>query len=192
MEIIKVFANFVFVYGTCRHIIGLICALFLTLPAMAGNNAAGLFNSPKGFGVSLWCFNPDDGPANTFTLYADISGMPMGINDTPGIKFNYSRNFAFASYDFEQVFLAMYAGPGVSMGYVHDNGKANRGAMLALSGTAGIHADFGKRISLSFGFSTEAGLHMRKDERFDILDLSFYKNGFFQTWQPNLSILFFL
>lgn len=191
MEIIKVFVTLADVYRTLSFILCSLAALFLQPAAKAGTPSIGIYNSLKGFGATVWVF-PDIGPANTFTLYADIYGMPLGEIDKPGVKFNYSRNYAFATYDMGQTFLALYAGPGASLGYVYDNGKSNPGIMAALSGTAGIHADFNRRISLSAGFSAEFGLHLRNDRNFDIWNMSFYKNGFFQAWQPYLSILFFL
>lgn len=168
-----------------------ILALGIHLTAYAGRPLFGIYNSLKGFGGTMWLL-PDLGPSNTFTLYADIYGMPLGKIEKPGFKFNYSRNYAFASYDSGNTFLALYAGPGTSIGYVHDNGKKEAGMIMSLSGTAGIHADFNKRISLSAGFSTEFGLHLRKDQTYGSWNMSFYKNGFYQAWQPYLSILFAL
>lgn len=90
----------------------------------------------------------------------------------------------------DQVDLHLYAGPGMSIGYVHDNKKGNTGHIAALSGSISCTADFGRRITLNLGFSTEFGLHLRRDENFDIINLALYKNGLIQSFYPQLSILF--
>lgn len=159
------------------------------MSAGAAAPSAGLFNSYKGFGLSFMREGKDR-QDYSFTLIADIYGLPSGTVEKPGIKGNFSRIYMMDLIPAGFADVRIYAGPGISVGYVHDRGKGNPGFVGALSGTAGLHADFGRNISLQFGFTAEFGLHYRTDERFDIKDLSFYKNGIFESLYPELTIYF--
>ena len=153
---------------------------------------AGVFNSPKGFGLSAAA------SGLVFVLYADIYGIPRGRQDTPGIKFNLTRCRTVRSFGIPDGECSLYFGPGVSLGWVHDldNSVAgqdalaeNPGVCLALSGRVGIRADFpSSKLSLDVSLTGEAGMHVRRDEWMGNLDLSLYKAGLHQLIYPQLTI----
>lgn len=68
----------------------------------------------------------------------------------------------------------------------------NPGFMAALSGTGGCHFDFNRNIALDLSFTAELGIHVRRDEKVNSMDLNFYRNGLLQALYPQLSILFHL
>ena len=101
--------------------------------------------------------------------------------------------------------MTLYAGPGISFGYVHDHDKGrklfdigslianNDGFMFAVSGDAGCRFDFGKTIALDLSFTADAGLHVRRNEKeksYEAASLSIYNNGLLQALYPQLTILF--
>ena len=160
---------------------------------------AGLFSSPKGLGVRA-LVPRGDGRSTTLTIYADQTGIIRGLTTAPGIKFNCSGERTLGAADIGDGRISLFAGPGISLGYAQDYEKGyfvgntrlekNPGMLLAASGNIGCLADFGGRLSLMLSFTAEAGIHLRSDERHPQKSLTFYKNGFFQTFYPEAVILY--
>lgn len=175
-----------------------VCTLAFCMHADAQNIGIGLFNSPKGFGISLeqeGRKSPDF--FNSYTLFADIYGTCTSRTPHPGIKFNASRLYYLDAITGSEATFIFYVGPGISAGYVHDFEKdyltdfykalsKNAGAVLALSGTGGCRFSFNKAIMLDLSFTIEAGMHLRREN--GSTKLSLYKNGIFQTIYPQLTI----
>ncbi|MBQ6556054.1 MAG: hypothetical protein IJL86_00750 [Bacteroidales bacterium] len=177
----------------------LICALLL--PAKAASQEVGLFSSPKGVGV-LWQGAEKNGAFNTAAAYVDIYGVVTSRCSFPGYKANFSRQYVFYRKDAGEWNLTLYAGPGLSAGYVHDHDKGrgvdlsalvadNQGFVFALSGDFGMRFEFPGAVVLNLSWTAEAGLHLRENERFkDSSNLSIYNNGFIQSLYPQLGILY--
>ena len=64
------------------------------------------------------------------------------------------------------------------------------GGVIALTGNIGVRFDFQRRLSLDLGFSLDPGIHLRTDPRTGALLLSFYKNGIYRGYYPNLNLLY--
>jgi len=181
-----------------RLVIG-ICTLALCASAVAQNHGIGLYNSPRGFGISYEMEGRNPAYFTTFTLYADIYGVTANRTPHPGVKFNTSRLYYVDIIQGHEVSFIFYVGPGLSAGYVHDFEKIywedlyssltkKAGAVLALSGTGGCRFAFNRAIMLDLSFTIEAGMHIRNDD--GETKLSLYKNGVIETFFPQLGIFF--
>ncbi len=173
----------------------------LCLPAAA--QEAGFLNSPKGFGAQ-YRFTESDGVFHTATALIDIYGIPTSRCSSPGIRFNFSRQYIFKQLESRGVSFTLYAGPGLSAGIVRDHDKGrwfdltsliseNPGFMFALSGDAGCRFGFGRKVSLDLSFTADAGIHVRRNEdepSYAATSLSIYNNGFLQAIYPQLTVLF--
>lgn len=152
----------------------------------AQNIDAGLFNSPKGFGVAVR-FSGMERDFSSINLYADVTGMLNGQTNSPGVKLCYEYAFSYLKFGDDERFVA-YAGPGVSVGYLKDNVTDPHGLLIALNCVNGIQAFFDRGVSLDLSFTVEAGIHMHTDLHTDSSRLSIYKNGFRQFFFPQLTI----
>ena len=183
---------------TKPYILFVVSLLLSCLCASAQRPSAGMYNSVKGFGLSF-SLQSEDGEMDVFTAYADIYGIPSGRSKVPGAKFNYSHQFVFTTLVFNDAVLDIYAGPGVTAGYVHDHESGfftdydkplllNMGVVGALSGTVGCVFSFSRKLMLDLSWTVEGGIHMRRDETLENIDLKLYKNGLTQAWMPQLVI----
>lgn len=181
-----------------RYALMIAVTLALCICADAQNHGLGLFNSPKGFGISY----EQEGTKSTeffssYSLYADIYGLCASRTPHPGIKFNASRLYYIDIINGQQTSYIFYVGPGITAGYAHDFEKdywldfyktlsKRAGAILALSGTGGCRITFNRSIMLDLSLTIEAGMHLRKEN--GSTKLSLYKNGIIQTLYPQLTI----
>lgn len=171
-----------------KKILILFCILTGTVIACSAQDIdAGLFNSPKGFGVAVRFSGMDRG-FSTINLYADVTGMFDGQTNSPGVKLSYEYAFPYLRFGMDGRFMA-YAGPGVSVGFLKDNISDPHGMLIALNCINGIQAFFDRGVTLDLSFTLEAGLHMHADLKTDSNKLSIYKNGFRQFFFPQLTIL---
>lgn len=180
----------------------LVFIVFLLFPSMlsARSGKVGLFNSPKGFGVS-YVTEVKDGTFNSFDIVADIYGFPTGRTAYyPGVRLNSFHNVVLRDIDRFPEAGFLYAGVGVSTGYVRDFEKftrwatgpayliMNMGAILCVSGQIGIRSDFGN-LSLDLSWQADAGLYLRKHETYGNAVLGLYKNGLYNCLLPQLKIM---
>jgi len=160
-----------------------------------------VFSSPKGYGISGEYDGRYDGSINNFTIYADIYGMPTARTREAGVVATFTHNYIVQTVETEFAVFDFFAGAGASTGYVHDfeagffrktnrELQRERSVMVALAGDAGVHADFGRRISLELSFTANLGIAMRRNRSNGAMLFSFYKNGVFQTLYPQISIMF--
>ena len=178
-------------------------ALLLSISSYAQKTSLGLFNSLKGIGVSLE-LDKKAKEFNSFALYAEMFGIPTGRCSTPGVKFNWSHNFILRQFENDATVYSLYAGPGISCGYMRDFEVGERqsdarlkltrnpGISAALSGSGGCRFAFKGRIALDLSFTADLGIFIRKDETLNNFDLNLYRNGLAQCFYPQLSILVFL
>jgi len=181
--------------------------LLLLLPTLGLEaQEAGLFNSPKGFGASFR-FAPQDGVFHTATAFVDIYGVVTSRCSNPGVRANISRMYELRRWsDVGGADVLLYAGPGITAGFVrdHDKGRGidlsslvadNPGLIFALSGGAGFRFGFGGKVALDLSLSADAGIHIRRNEKehgYTAASLSVFNNGLLQVLYPQLTILFAL
>ena len=167
----------------------ILCAVLLCPQMAAQTLYAGILNSPKSIGIEA-DFPDSDNSFKSLSLTMDFCGFYSGKHSRPGIKAGYSFNRFISIKEKEHLDIIFYMGPGVSAGYVYDNGKSDRaGAVLSLTGTAGWFFRFNRKICLNLSWTLEAGMHVRKDESSGNMKLAFYKNGVYRFPYPQLSII---
>lgn len=131
-------------------------------------------------------------------IEADL-GLDFGYsaNGNVGVKTAGTYNFIWARPAWtDKGSWALYAGPGISMGYVDDlvkyqihdviHGYVDNGFMLALNGQVGIEYNFPFPLQISLDLRPEVGFHIN-DGRFRIPNtdtvvkyekkIGFYDNG---------------
>ncbi|MDY3782917.1 MAG: hypothetical protein SOZ66_01500 [Candidatus Cryptobacteroides sp.] len=178
----------------------LLTSLPLSLTAQEERYSSGLYNSPRGFGIVVQKNDFSDYSFNSFLLCADTYGVLTGRSRFPGVKFNFSRNFRMITFRGENCMFDLFAGTGVSGGFVRDFEKGsfihkealnmNFGVIAASSFTTGCHFRFSRRLDLELSWMLELGMHIRKDEYHNGTLLSLYSNGLIRTWYPQLIILY--
>ncbi len=162
---------------------GFLCCL----DASARDKSVGLFNSPKGFGASFSTYL-QDGAFNSLQLYADMTGVFSGEYGKPGIRMDYNKGIVLKTWTMENYDCFLYAGPGVSAGFVRDNDSANYGFLFALNGSFGARFIFPRGIAMDFSLSADLGLHIRGAENGQTTNLKLYRNGLNRILFPQIKL----
>ena len=176
--------------------------VFLLLgPAAKGQEAMlGIFQSPKGIGVTA-LFGSDWGEEmDILTLRTDFYGLLAGRTQQMGICISYTHDYALYQLWQEQFDLNLHAGAGGLVGYVNDWEKGlfsqydralthNSGLAVALAGNIGLRVDF-DRLTLDLSFLIAPGIHLRTDKESGDVLLSYYRCGTIHAFLPQLNILF--
>lgn len=184
------------------HILCLLAWLLPFGPAVrAQGQRVGLFQSPKGFGVTATFDTASGEEMNTVTLRTDFYGFLSGRTKQVGAILTYTRDYRIIRIEGEDYAMILHAGAGVSLGYAHDHEKGyyssydrelthQRGGVAALAGLVGLRVDFRRHLTLDFGFTLEPGFHVRTDRDTGAVILSFYKNGIYRGYYPHLNLLY--
>lgn len=202
LDYFKSFVIFVEVLETMKPALYmglLLLGVAFCTPSYGQDSSFGLFNSPKGFGLA---FQKETQPGfDILELYADTYGVFSGRCQDPGLKISYTHAYVLGEFAGDEYLCSFYVGPGCGMGYIRDFESGifmkdvlplsrNKGIAAALSVKSGFVFQFQRRIDLDLGFKFEGGIHVRPEERGRGLALSLYENGVYQTFLPELSILF--
>lgn len=146
----------------------------------------GTFHSPKGFGFCAETVK-DSLSFDAFTLIADMHGVLTGEHPRPGVKFTYTRNIVFKSIDKGNYIIDLYAGPGVTAGYLRDMHKSY-GFMAGLSCLSGARYSFPTNLSVSIELCADIALEINRNQRHSSYELSLYKSGICHAFFPQLRI----
>ena len=183
----------------------LLAALLLPLfwPQLRGQEfMAGTYQSIKGIGATAM-FWSDDAEADILTLRTDFYGVLSGRTRQPGVCLSYTHDYVFFEREGEDFLLLLHAGAGGMLGYVHDYERGfysafdrelqhGRGGVLALTGNFGLRLDFFWRpVTIDFSITAAPGLHLRSDPDTGAMILSFYRNGIFQAYQPQINLMYY-
>lgn len=174
----------------------LIIAAFL-LSALAKEASAqeakslsiGTFHSPKGLGV---CFEVQQESRffDSFDLIADMFGIMKGDYSTPGIKATYCRDIILKHYHHDEYKLDLYAGPGVTAGYVRDVHEPFS-IVAGMAGSAGCRLYFdSRRLIIYMELGLDLAAEINRNNRFGNTDLDIYKSGILHTFYPQVRILY--
>ncbi len=184
------------------HILLLLALLLPFGPAVrAQGQRVGLYQSPKGFGVTATFDSASGEEMNTVTLRTDFYGFLSGRTRQVGALLTYTHDYRIFRMEGEDYAMILHAGAGVSLGYAHDyeNGfyssydrelTHQKGGVAALAGLIGLRVDFRRHLTLDFGFTLEPGFHVRTDPDNGAVILSFYKNGIYRGYYPHLNLLY--
>ena len=151
-----------------------------------GTVSAGLYNSPKGFGISL-DYNANADILNSYTVYADIYGMMSGIYRGAGVKFVYLHYNRLSWFETDYARFDVYLGPGASTGYVRDYNYDRFGFILTADVSFAIRACFKRNFDIELANVAELGFLMGEDEGHT--QLSIYNNGLLQSLIPSLKLM---
>lgn len=185
-----------------RHIRLAAALVFLLLGPLAKGQEAmlGLFQSPKGVGVTALFGRGWGEEMDILTLRTDFYGLLAGRTDQIGISISYTHDYALYQLWQEQFDLTLHAGAGGLVGYVHDWEKGlfsqydrelthNFGLAVALTGNIGLRVDF-DRLTLDLSFTAAPGIHLRTDQDTGDVLLSYYRCGSIHAFLPQLNIMF--
>lgn len=147
---------------------------------------AGLVNSPDHLGITVRT-PANDGIFNTFTLTAEMKNVLSGRESAPGVKFIFQHNRAIAGGMMGGQYLWMlYAGPGVTCGYVRDLSPIY-GFMTGVCGNIGICAGFMNNLSVAVEFQGDIAFIIRDMSN---PSMSMYRTGVYRCWIPVLKIAY--
>lgn len=170
-----------------RIIIASVLAMFaMHGVADAGELSAGVFNSFKGFGLSL-DYAPSTGILNSFMVYADTYRVFSGTYRDAGIKMVYLHYNRLKSFESDAASFDILLGPGASTGYVRDAGSELFGFILSADVAIALRARFQRNIDLELGAVAELGFI--SGDNGGKFQMSMYDNGLAQALLPFLKIL---
>lgn len=149
----------------------------------------GLFSSPDGFGVSYDRIKAED-QFLSFTAYLNCFDRMFGNGGGVGASFNFSRNFILKQWKGNAMLTSIYAGPGISAGYVRDYQENYPGIMAAASCNIGARFLFNRGIAVDLSFGAAAGFHLNIHSDTAPPVLSVYKRGLMHIPFPQLKIMF--
>ena len=184
------------------HILGLLALLLpFGTAAHAQGQRVGLYQSPKGFGVTATFDTASGEEMNTITLRTDFYGFLTSRTKQIGAFLTYTHDYRVFRMEGEDYTLVVHAGAGVSLGYAHDHEvgfysavdrelEHNPGGVAALAGQVGVRVDFRRHLTLDLGFSLDPGIHVRTNPNTGAVILSFYKNGIYRGYYPHIDLLY--
>lgn len=170
-----------------HYILVAVALLALHTHAMAGDLSAGIFNSPRGFGISLDYYATED-IYNTYIVYADMYGIYSGTYRNSGVKFIYLHYNRLGGIDTDYAAYGLFLGPGASTGYVRDFDSEKFGFTLTADIALALRAQFPKNFDLELAMMVEMGFIARDFEGKTQLDI--YGNGLRQVFLPTLKIMY--
>lgn len=157
----------------------------------AADVAGGIFNSPKGFGVSADVKTSQN--VLSFSLFADMYGVFSRKSDVPGVRAEMFFNREILSRKLKYGTMAFYAGPGASLGYVRDFRKdfpSVMGAEVSVCADTGLEFIFREKVILDLSIALDMGLFITSKADDGESPVRFYRNGGFQFFYPQLKIMF--
>ena len=175
--------------------ISLLIAAFL-LPALAWKAPAqdakslsiGTFHSPKGLGLCMEVWQ-ESTSFDTFDIIADMFGVLNGSHSKPGIKATYCRDIVLKHIVREEYDLDLYAGPGITAGYVRDINEP-LSFVAGMTGSAGCRLFFdSRRVVVCFELGVDLAAEVNRNNRFRNVDLNIYKSGILHSFYPQVRLL---
>ena len=165
-------------------------ALALKAPAQDAKSLSfGSFHSPKGIGLCME-FQQEQAYFDTFDIIADMFGILNGDYSRPGYKATYCRDIILKHFHQDEYKLDLYAGPGVTAGYVRDIHEP-MSIIAGLSGSAGCRLFFdSRRLVINLELGLDLAAEINRNNRFKNIDLDIYKSGILHMFYPQVRILY--
>ena len=169
----------------------------LILPVLACQASAqecnslnlGTFHSPKGIGLCL-DVQQESTSFDSFNVLCDLFGILRGEYSRPGVKATYYRGIILKHRDRGDFSSELYAGPGVTAGYVRDIHEP-LSLVAGMAGVAGYRMYFnGKRLTISLESGIDLALELNRNNRYKKTDLKLYQAGIFHVFYPQVRILY--
>lgn len=184
------------------HTTFLALALLLCCPALsAQDRLLGLYQSPKGVGISAVLESAGGTEMNILTLRSDFYGRLSGRTPDVGACVSYTHDYVLYRIEREDHLFRVHIGAGGLFGFTHDFEKGffsayerqlekKPGWTVALAGNAGIRVDFQRHLSLDLSFSVLPGIHLRTDDKTGALLVNFYRAGVYHAFLPQLNLMY--
>jgi hypothetical protein len=165
-------------------------ALALEAPAQDSKSLSiGTFHSPKGIGLCLEIQQNRD-YFDSFDVIADMFGILNGDYSRPGYKATYCRNIILKHFHHDEYKLDLYAGPGVTAGYVRDIHEP-MSIVAGLAGSGGCRLFFdNKKLVVYLELGLDLAAEINRNNRYKNIDLDIYKSGIMHVFYPQVRILY--
>ena len=170
--------------------IALSAILLLTLSCIRGGAAergwgsrsfGGVF-SPKGVGLSA-SFQRPGGNFTSMSVNADLSDILAGNDLVSGVRGAVYFDIPMLEKDCNGLPCCIYAGPGLTAGYLHDKGSVDCGFMAGLSGAAGVRFGMWHHMVLAVEWQMDLAFILEGKST-----VSFYKAGCMYSYYPHLRL----
>ena len=162
--------------------------LLTAYPVRGQGKAVGGFHAYDGCGITF-SGGAESRRFQEIRLLADFEGVLQGREPLPGIRASVFSQQALYRWDApDGTVLTLFAGPGVTGGYVKDRG-ASWGTLLGLSADAGIRLQFSAPFELRAGFTADLAGHWTVRNRYNNT-LTYYHNGLINIFLPYIVIAF--
>lgn len=170
---------------------------FFLLPALAWRASAqepntlslGTFHSPKGIGLCLET-QKESSSFDSIDIIVDMFGILRGEYSSPGIKATYYRNIILRQFESDGCQADLYAGPGVTAGYVRDIHEPFS-AVAGMAGVIGGRLYFNrKRLVVCMEAGLDLALELNRNNRYRNIDLKLYEAGIYHVFYPQIRILY--
>lgn len=149
----------------------------------------GSFQSPKGIGL-CWELQQDLEFFDSFDIIADMFGILNGDYSRPGYKATYCRNIILKHFHHDEYKLDLYAGPGITAGYVRDIHEP-MSIVAGLAGSGGCRLFFdNKRLIVYLEVGVDLAAEINRNNRYKTIDLDIYKSGIVHAFYPQVRILY--
>ncbi len=181
---------------TCRVPAFSLLVAALLLPALAWKAPAqevkslsiGTFHSPKGIGLCME-LKQESASFDSFDIIADMFGVLNGSHSKPGIKATYCRDIILKHSSHDEYDLDLYAGPGITAGYVRDINEP-MSLVAGMSGSAGCRLFFdSRRVVVYLELGLDLAAELNRNNRFRNVDLTIYKSGILHVFYPQVRLL---
>ncbi len=168
--------------------VALILLAVLSAGSIFAQSYAGADFSLNRSGLSYGRFVSDDAFWNV-SAGVDYGSMVLRQNRDPGVSATFGYNFILKGWRHGGGSSFLYAGPGVTLGYVRDKGQSH-GLMGGISGILGYEYRF--RVPVSFGVCLvpTVGVHMSESGGGMLMDV--YRNGLIWSASPQVSVKYML
>ena len=181
------------------HLAYILAALLLTESELAAEEnsrkspdvagfSVGLISSPKGFGPSVE-FNAGKFLVCNAYIVVDTYDMIFKEASKPGVRTSFCFNANLQQWEMPFCDIELFAGPGIYAGYGFDSNRS-KGFYCALSADGGVRFKLMPDITVILSIEIGCGLHLSKDNSQQFNKLHMYKYGIYNSWIPQVSILY--
>ena len=190
-------------YRTVLKLLSAAASLLLCCATSRGQERplVGLYQSPHGVGVTAFFPTPDASEMDILTLRTDFYGLLAGRTNEVGGCISYTHDYSLLRAEGPDFRLQLHAGAGGLAGFGHDFEKGffsaterslvhNRGWIIAPQGNFGMRVDFRRHLSLDLSFAVAPGVLLRTDKATGTLLVSFYKNGTYHAYYPQINLMY--
>lgn len=165
-------------------------ALALKAPAQDFKSfSLGSFQSPKGIGASFE-IQKEPNFFDSYDIITDMFGILKGDYSRPGFKATYCRGIILRQFIHDEYTADLYAGPGVTAGYVRDIHEPFS-LVAGMTGAAGCRLYFdSRRLVVHIELGVDLAAEFNRNNRFKRIDLDIYKSGLLHFFYPQVRLLY--